>query len=57
MSVCNLEKNPNGGGYTQDSIGKLRKVISEKLYDVQDDAEYSGNDYSRTVKRLLKKAL
>ena len=55
--VCNLQKNPNGGGYTEASIRELREFIANKLYDAQEEAEYSGSDYSRTVKRLLKRAL
>ena len=55
-NVCNLEKNPDGKGYTPESIGKLRKFIGKKFYEAQDEAEYS-DDFSRTSKRLIKKAL
>ena len=46
-NVCNLKKNPDGKGYTADSIGKLRKDIGKKLYEALDKATYS-DDFSRT---------
>lgn len=55
-NVCNLKKNPDGKGYTADSIRELRKFIGEKFYEAQDEATYS-DDFSRTSKRLIKKAL
>ena len=55
-NVCNLKKNPDGKGYTADSIGKLREDIGKKLYEALDKATYS-DDFSRTSKRLIKKAL
>ena len=55
-NVCNLKKNPDGKGYTADSIRKLREDIGEKLYEALDMA-YNSDDFSRTSKRLIKKAL
>ena len=55
-NVCNLKKNPDGKGYTAESIRELRKLIGKKFYEAQDIAENS-NDFSRTSKRLIKKAL
>ena len=55
-NVCNLKKNPDGKGYTADSIRKLKEDIGEKLYEALDMA-YNSDDFSRTSKRLIKKAL
>lgn len=55
-NVCNLKKNPDGKGYTAESIRELRKLIGKKFYEAQDIAENS-DDFSRTSKRLIKKAL
>ena len=55
-NVCNLKKNPDGKGYTAESIRELRKLIGKKFYEAQDIAANS-DDFSRTSKRLIKKAL
>ena len=55
-NVCNLKKNPDGKGYTPESIGELQEFISNKFYDALDIA-YNSDDFSRTSKRLIKKAL
>ena len=55
-NVCNLKKNPDGKGYTPESIRELQEFISDRFYEALDEATYS-DDFSRTSKRLIKKAL
>ena len=55
--LCILIKNKDGGGYTDASIQDLRQFIADTLYDAQYEAELAGPNYSREMKKLLKKAL